>query len=185
MNKNFGSQSGFSLIELMIAMSLSLLLILGIATVFSSLKNTSSYSQQLENTQEVLRFTNSTFSRAVHRADEMSGGSTLTLTFNLDNLDTDEKFIDCRGEEKGLNEKYTETYSLENNELICTTKIDSTSVEVFSAIGSNIEALSFLIDGELLTVTITPSIITNTVSSTNDEIKMMFALRQKILGLSN
>lgn len=185
MNKQHNSQSGFSLIELMIAMALSLLLILGIATIFSSLKNTSAYSQQLENTQEVLRFTNSIFSRAVHRADDISGGSTLTLTFNLDNLDINEKFIDCRGEEKELNEKYTETYSLENNELICTTKIDSTSVEAISAIGVNIEALSFSINGELLTVTITPSIITNTVLSTNDQIKMMFALRQNILGLSD
>ena len=184
MKKQRNTQSGFSLIELMIAMSLSLLLILGIATVFSSLKNTSSYSQQLENTQEVLRFTNSIFSRAVHRADEMSGGSTLTLTFNLVNLDTDEKFIDCRGEEKGLNEKYTETYSLENDELICTTKIDSTSVEAFSAIGSNIEALSFSILGERLKVTITPSIMSNMESIGSDTIDMMFAQRQAIFGLN-
>ena len=36
MNKQHNSQSGFSLIELMIAMALSLLLILGISTIFST-----------------------------------------------------------------------------------------------------------------------------------------------------
>ncbi|WP_025566046.1 prepilin-type N-terminal cleavage/methylation domain-containing protein [Psychromonas sp. SP041] len=188
MNKNLGSQSGFSLVELMIAMSLSLLLILGIATVFSSLKNTSSYSQQLENTQEVLRFTNSIFSRAVHRADEMdnnsytgSDGGTyqqLDLTFNLDNLDTSESYSSCLG--NPMASQYYESYRLTDNELLCaeytTAGLDDSS-KTFTAIGTNIDSLNFSITDDLLTVTITPT-------DETDSIQMMFAQRQVILGLN-
>ena len=188
MNKNLGSQSGFSLVELMIAMSLSLLLILGIATVFSSLKNTSTYSKQLENTQEVLRFTNSIFSRAVHRADEMdaksytgSDGGTykqLDLTFNLDNLDTSESYSSCLG--NLMTSQYYESYRLTDSEILCaeytTAGLDDSS-KTFTAIGTNIDTLDFLIADNLLTVTITPTDETNSV-------QMMFAQRQAILGLN-
>ena len=198
MKKQRNTQSGFSLIELMIAMSLSLLLILGIATVFSSLKNTSSYSQQLENTQEVLRFTNSTFSRAVHRADEMdvksytgSDGGTyqqLDLTFNLDNLDssdTNDTYTSCLG--NPMTSQYYESYRLTDNELLCaeytTAGLDDSS-KIFTAIGTNIDDLNFSITENLLTVTITPSIMSNMESIGSDTIDMMFAQRQAILGLN-
>ena len=195
MKKQRNTQSGFSLIELMIAMSLSLLLILGIATVFSSLKNTSSYSKQLENTQEVLRFTNSTFSRAVHRADEMdaksytgSDGGTyqqLDLTFNLDNLDTSESYTSCLG--NPMTSQYYESYRLTDNELLCaeytTAGLDDSS-KTFTAIGTNIDDLNFSITDNLLTVTITPSIMSNIELIGSDTIDMMFAQRQAILGLN-
>lgn len=176
MNKQHSSQSGFSLIELMIAMALSLLLILGIATIFSSLKNTSAYSQQLENTQEVLRFTNSIFSRAVHRANDMEStdGNTLTLTFNLDNLDTGESFSNCLGD--SMTSQYKESYSLVGNELSCEVYTTSPTGSP-TAIGTNIDALGFSISNNLLTVTITPDNETNSV-------QMMFAQRQAILGLN-
>ena len=191
MNKQHNSQSGFSLIELMIAMTLSLLLILGIATIFSSLKNTSAYSQQLENTQEVLRFTNSIFSRAVHRADEMddksytgSDGNTydqLDLTFNLDNLDssdTNDTYTSCLGNE--MSSQYYESYRLSDGQLMCaeytTVGLDDSS-KIFTAIGTNIETLTFATTDNLLTITIIPADETNSV-------QMMFALRQAILGLN-
>lgn len=178
MNKQHNSQSGFSLIELMIAMALSLLLILGIATIFSSLKNTSTYSQQLENTQEVLRFTNSIFSRAVHRADDMeitNGGMTLILTFSLDNLDTGESFSNCLGD--SMISQYKESYSLVGNELLSCEVYTTSPTGTPTAIGTNIDALGFSINNNLLTVTITPDNETNSV-------QMMFAQRQAILGLN-
>ena len=185
MNKQHNSQSGFSLIELMIAMTLSLLLILGISTIFSSLKNTSAYSQQLENTQEVLRFTNSIFSRAVHRADEMddksytgSDGNTykqLDLTFNLD---AGETYTSCLG--NGMSSQYYESYRLSDGQLMCaeytTVGLDDAS-KSFTAIGTNIETLTFATTDNLLTITIIPADETNSV-------QMMFALRQAILGLN-
>lgn len=191
MNKQHNSQSGFSLIELMIAMTLSLLLILGISTIFSSLKNTSAYSQQLENTQEVLRFTNSIFSRAVHRADEMddksytgSDGNTydqLDLTFNLDNLDssdTNDTYTSCLGNK--MSSQYYESYRLSDGQLMCaeytTVGLDDAS-KSFTAIGTNIETLTFATTDNLLTITIIPADETNSV-------QMMFALRQAILGLN-
>lgn len=188
MNKDHGSQSGFSLVELMIAMTLSLLLVLGIATIFSSLRNTLSYSKQLENTQEVLRFTNSIFSRAIHRADDMddksytgSDGSTykqLDLTFNLANLDTGESYSSCLG--NAMSSQYYESYRLTDNDILCaeytTVGLDDSS-KTFTAIGTNIDTLSFAITDNLLTVTIIPS-------DETDSIQMMFAQRQAILGLN-
>ncbi|MGJ8581411.1 MAG: PilW family protein [Psychromonas sp.] len=181
-------QTGFSLTELMIAMALSLLIVLGIATVFSSLKGTSAYSQQLENTQEVLRFSNSIFSRAIHRADDMddksytgSDGNTykqLDLTFNLDNLDTGESYTSCLG--NAMSSQYYESYRLTDNQLTCaeytTDGLDDAS-KVFTAIGTNIDTLTFAITDNLLTVTITPT-------DETDSVQMMFAQRQAIFGLN-
>ncbi|RBW44079.1 hypothetical protein DS885_12255 [Psychromonas sp. B3M02] len=181
-------QTGFSLTELMIAMALSLLIVLGIATVFSSLKETSTYSQQLENTQEVLRFSNSIFARAIHRADEMddksytgSDGNTykqLDLTFNLDNLDTGETYTSCLGND--MSSQYYESYRLTDGELMCaeytTDGLDDAS-KVFTAIGTNIDTLTFAITDNLLTVTITPT-------DETDSVQMMFAQRQAIFGLN-
>jgi len=188
MYKSQVQQSWFSLTELMVAMALSLILILGITTLFSSLKSTSIYSQQLENTQEVLRFTSSIFSHAVHRADQMedtpytgSDGNTykqLDLTFDLDTLDSGETYTSCLGNE--MNSKYYESYRLIDNTLRCaeysTTVFDET-INPYTTIGINIDSLDFTKNSNLLTVTITPANETNSV-------QMMFAQRQAILGLN-
>jgi len=195
-------QFGFSLPELMLAMALSLLLVLGITTVFISIKNTSAYSQQLENTQEVLRFSSTVFSRAIHRADETTiTNDQLTLTFNLDNLDSGETYTSCLG--NAMDSKYYETYRLLDNDLQCTdyeiasldvnsdplesisTNIDEiTSLDVdsdpFESIGTNIDEIVFTksgTDDNLITIDITPTGETESIS-------IIFAQRQAILGLN-
>jgi prepilin-type N-terminal cleavage/methylation domain-containing protein len=181
-------QSGFNLTELIIAMALSLILILGITTVFASLKKTATYSQQLESTQEVLRFTSSIFSHGIHRANDIiitqyidtDGNShdQLNLTFDLGNLDTGESYTSCLNNE--MSNLYYESYRLIENELHCTDYITVTldeTVDPFTAIGTNIDALSFAQNNNLLTVSITPSGETNFID-------MIFAQRQAILGLN-
>lgn len=188
MYKSQVKQSGFNLTELMVAMAMSLLLILGITTVFVSLKSTSTYSKQLENTQEVLRFTNSIFSRAIHHADEMedksyigSDGNTykqLNLTFKLANLDTGEIYTSCLG--SNMNSQYYESYRLTDNDLYCAEYTDEAltdAAKAYTAIGTNIDALSFSKTDNLLTVSITPA-------NEDNAIDMMFAQRQVILGIN-
>lgn len=181
-------QLGFNLTELMVAMALSLILILGISTVFASLKTTATYSQQLESTQEVLRFTSSIFSRVIHRANDINttqhidinGNSydQLDLTFNLDNLDTGESYTSCLNNE--MSSQYYESYRLIGNELYCTDYVTTTldeTIDPFTAIGTNIDALSFTQSNQLVTISITPSGETNAIN-------MIFAQRQAILGLN-
>jgi prepilin-type N-terminal cleavage/methylation domain-containing protein len=181
-------QSGFSLVELMIAMVLALVLILGVSTVFVSIKSTASNSSQLKNTQQVLRFVNSILKRAVHRADAMdvSGDSSaLILGYDLDNLANGETYTSCLG--TAYNSAFYETYLLDGTQLKCAQYTDAADVDssgtveddekTFTPIGTNIDALSFAKNNDLLTVTITAADETNPVS-------MMFAQRQAILDLN-
>ena len=193
MNNYNTRQSGFSLIELLIAMTLSLVLILGISSVFISLKGTAKDSMQLDKTQEVLRFTNSVFRQAIHRANSVTPGTysssdgtshpKLDLTFDLK---TDETYTDCLGESHTAS-TVKETYRLNNNnkQLECAEYKDAEvldsngqvdeSKKPFESIGTGIDKLEFL-GNKLLTVKVTAEGETNSVS-------MMFAARQMILDL--
>ena len=188
MHNNNRRQSGFSLIELLISMTLSLVLILGVSSVFSSLKGTAKDSIQLENTQEVLRFANFVFRRAIHRADSVeadtytsSDGATsysrLILRFDLANLDDSETYSGCTG--GSYSSTFYETYRLNGNQLECVEYSDSTlaeSAKSFTAIGTNIDALIFSKSNDLLTVSVTAEDEKNSVA-------MLFAQRQTILSL--
>lgn len=188
MRSHNSQQSGFSIVELMIAMVLALVLILGVSTVFVSIKSTASYSSQMKNTQQVLRFINSILKRAVHRADGVNvsvDNTTLTVRYDLDNLANGETYTSCLG--AAYNSAFYETYLLDGNQLKCAQYTDAADVDssgtveddekTFTAIGTNIDALSFSKNNDLLTVTITAADETNSVS-------MMFAQRQAILDLN-
>lgn len=188
MNNPNPQQSGFSMTELMISMLLALVLILGISTVFISIKSTASNSSQLKNTQQVLRFVNSILKRAVHRADGINvsvDNTTLTMRYDLDNLANGETYTSCLG--AAYNSIFYETYILDGNQLKCAQYTDAEDVDLsgtveddektFTAIGTNIDALSFAKNNDLVTVTITAADETNPVS-------MMFAQRQAILELN-
>lgn len=61
------TSKGFSLIELMVALSLGLIVILAVSTVFSSILETSRTRQQLDHAQEAVRFASHTIMRVVQQ----------------------------------------------------------------------------------------------------------------------
>lgn len=59
---------GFTLVELMVALALSSLLVLGVGSAFISIKQTAVQIKQLETTQEVIRSAQIVLSRSVKQA---------------------------------------------------------------------------------------------------------------------
>ena len=81
------NHNGFSLIELMIAMVLGLVIVLGTASFYSTLKGTILTANKLEIAQENLRSVYQLVARSLHQADSVSATpQSLTVTYN--NLQT-------------------------------------------------------------------------------------------------
>jgi len=59
------NNKGFTLIELMIALVIGGILILGITSTYSSIDGTIQTSKDLENAQEVIRYTSQVFTRSL------------------------------------------------------------------------------------------------------------------------
>ncbi|MEH6453299.1 MAG: prepilin-type N-terminal cleavage/methylation domain-containing protein [Psychromonas sp.] len=75
-------QAGFTLIELMVAMVISLTLIFACTTLYSSLKSSITVAQKLSNAQESLRGAFYLMSRSVRQADDIEvSGASLTVSF--------------------------------------------------------------------------------------------------------
>ncbi|MFN4263541.1 MAG: PilW family protein [Thioalkalivibrionaceae bacterium] len=78
--------SGFSLVELLVAVAISLLLLVGVVTVFAANQNAYVQKVELDAAQEAFRFAHHSISRMARIADEASvdnDGKTLTLTARL------------------------------------------------------------------------------------------------------
>ena len=56
---------GFSLVELMVALAAGAFLLAGISLSYSAIKGTIQVSKELENAQEVLRYTSKVFNRSI------------------------------------------------------------------------------------------------------------------------
>lgn len=180
------NNDGFTLIELMIAVVLSMLLVLGISGVFVSLKQTATDSEILENTQEVLRFTGSVLRRAVSNANAITVGTytdslgtiqdTLTLTYNMNSITS---YTGCQG--TTYTSAFFETYVLDGSELYCVEHATSTVPTLINTIGTalitNINALTLTFNSSnLVTADVTP--VDQTAAIT-----MMFASRQTVLSI--
>jgi prepilin-type N-terminal cleavage/methylation domain-containing protein len=62
------NHKGYTLIELMIALALSMLLLLGVFGSYSSISGTIRASQELENSQEVIRYSAQVFTRSLKQS---------------------------------------------------------------------------------------------------------------------
>ncbi|PAJ71983.1 hypothetical protein CJF42_23630 [Pseudoalteromonas sp. NBT06-2] len=73
---NIKKESGYTLVELMIALLVGCILIMGISLAYSSIKSLILSSKNLENAQEVLRFIAQTFTRSLKQTQ---GGVIVTI----------------------------------------------------------------------------------------------------------
>lgn len=107
-------QKGMTLVELMVALVLTSLLMLGVGGVYSAINQTVTEVQSLENAQEVIRSSQLLLSRSIHRADAMtSTGGTLQLE-RLNHHSTD---TDCHGASQAT--AFIEVYRFAAGELQC------------------------------------------------------------------
>lgn len=103
---------GFTLVELMVAMTLTVLLIIGVSGVYLTLKQTSNQVNQLENAQEVLRSAHQFLYRSTLQAQSVSS-TQFTVTF-----EQAANTVACDGSQPSVN--FTERYHQQGNNLICT-----------------------------------------------------------------
>lgn len=122
--KRFCCQTGFSLIELMIALVISLFLIGGILSVFSSNQQTSQVKRELDNAQEAFRFASFSIARLV----KLGGGANPSDPAILEPSNDNELIVsflhrpgvtDCLGLPAGGTGVAVNTFYVEDSALLC------------------------------------------------------------------
>ncbi|BBN82975.1 hypothetical protein PA25_29600 [Pseudoalteromonas sp. A25] len=147
-------QRGFSLIELMVALTVGSFLLAGIAMSYSAIKNTVLTTRQLANAQEVIRYTNQILSRSIKQTYESpvitGNGVSLEVKQNANSPS-------CQGSVPTI--EYKEVYTLSNNYLTCDI-LNNVTGESLGALNllRGVEALQFSSSrsGRLIDVTVTP-----------------------------
>lgn len=86
------STAGFTLIEVLVAITISLVLLAGVLTVFAANQNAYKTKSELDTAQDTFRFTYYTISRLARIADEAlikDNGKMLELVVDLDDFERD------------------------------------------------------------------------------------------------
>ena len=113
MNMRFNIQ-GYTLVELMVALAAGAFLLAGVSMSYSAIKSTILVSKELENAQEVIRYTSKVFTRSLKQTPELP-------TLSEDKLRITIKqpagVISCTGEL--TTNEINEIYYLDDNNLIC------------------------------------------------------------------
>lgn len=107
-------QLGFTLVELMVALTVSLVLILSVSLSYSSIKRVTQTTSELENAQEVLRYSSLIFTRSIKQTQQppaiSAGNTTLTVQQQGGTLS-------CLGTQPAAN--YSEIFRFANGRLSC------------------------------------------------------------------
>jgi len=140
---NLKKQKGYTLVELMIALLVGCILIMGVSLAYSSIKSLILSSKNIENAQEVLRFTAQTFTRSLKQT---SGG--IIVAANQITIPQDSNSIACNGSRPIAN--YNEIYSLNGNNLEC--DIGNGAEPILAGV----QDISFAQNNKLVSITVTP-----------------------------
>lgn len=160
MNK-LKKQKGYSLIELVIALLISSILVLGMSTAFNSISGLIQSSKNIENAQEVYRFSTEVFTRSLKKysdktrvVDDGSEFNGLTVGVNTLSIWQRANTIACDGSLR--TSIYTESYSLVNNNLQCKIDIEGAAEGTANTILTGVESINFSQSGNLVSVLIQP-----------------------------
>jgi len=140
---NMKKHKGYTLVELMIALLVGSILIMGVSLAYSSIKDLILSSKNIENAQEVIRFTAQTFTRSLKQTsgDIVVAANQITIPQNVNS-------IACNGTRPIAN--YSETYSLNGNKLEC--DIGNGAEPILTGV----ESIAFALNNRLVSITVTP-----------------------------
>lgn len=142
------NMQGFSLVELMIALLISTVLMIGVSSAYSSIRGLVNTSKNLENAQEVIRFTADVFTRSLKQTEGpvtiAGGGTQITIPQNANS-------IACDGN-RTIGVIYDEVYSHNGINLRC----DTGQGDGARIILTGIRAIRFNQVGNLVEITVTP-----------------------------
>lgn len=168
------TQTGFTLIELLITLLISSVLMLGISTAYSSVSGLIYTSKNLENAQEVLRFSADMFSLSLKQ--------THTVTDVTDSTLTVEQYANayaCDGSQPSAD--FTETFSFDetNHHLKCDIGDGANTIL------TGVESISFSRAGDteanqLISITVQPLALNGETAT--EEIQIDIALSGIILA---
>lgn len=137
------NQAGFTLVELLIGLLISMTLIMGVIMAYSSINGVMLSSKNIENAQEVLRFSAQTFTRSLKQAKQI----TINHPSQLD-VKQAANTIACDGSRPVA--VYTEKYSHNGVNLLC--DIGSTPQIILTGL----QSIKFERTNDLVSITVTP-----------------------------
>jgi len=145
-NNFTGFQRGYSLIELLVALLIGTALTLGISTAYSSISGVVSSNKNLENAQEVLRYSVEVFSRSLKQTaqDPSISGDVLTVEQDANNIACDGSIPTTA---------FQEIFTIDDNNLTCDI---GTGAKI---ILTGIESLSFSQSSKLVSINVQPQTI--------------------------
>jgi len=141
-------QSGYTLLEMLVAMAVGLFLLAGVAMSYSAIKSTVRMTQELSDAQEVIRYTSQVFTRSVKQTSSEPVISAAPLTIQFQQY---ANVLSCQGTTPLVD--YVETYALENGFLTCDIGDGSGAVKLLKGI----EAINFSYNDYLLSVIVKPN----------------------------
>ncbi|MCF2910309.1 prepilin-type N-terminal cleavage/methylation domain-containing protein [Pseudoalteromonas sp. DL2-H2.2] len=139
---------GFTLLELLIALSIGLFMLGGIAVAYSTIRSTIAINQELAQAQEVIRYTSQLMTRSIKQTAStpqvMRSGEALEVSqvANTPACDGSVPMVD-----------YTETFSLLDGYLLCDVSSDNLPAQ---RLLRGVNGLSFSVDGLITSITVTP-----------------------------
>ena len=139
-------QRGFTLVELMISLAISAFLMSGIAFAYSALSQSVDTSKELENAQEVLRYSSEVLTRSLKQT------KTTPNTPNANTIVVQQETLGstaCNSSKPAV--PFSETFTLVDNQLRC--RVNAGDEEVLL---TGLQDISYRINGNLVEVTVTP-----------------------------
>lgn len=136
-------QRGYSLIELLIALLISTVLMLSVSTVYSSITGLVNTSKNIENAQEVLRYSSEVFTRSLKQ-------TSLNPTVTLTQLDVEQAANNIACDGSTPVSAYTEVFTQNNNNLLCDIG-DGAKVVL-----TGIESINFSSLEQIISITVQP-----------------------------
>lgn len=139
-------QRGFTLVELMISLAISAFLMSGIAFAYSALSQSVDTSKELENAQEVLRYSSEVFTRSLKQTRRTPDSPNAnTIVVQQETLGS----TACNSSKPTV--PFSETFTLVDNQLRC--RVNAGDEEVLL---TGLQDISYRINGNLVEVTVTP-----------------------------
>ncbi len=165
--------TGFSLVEVMVALAISTALVLGVFGVYSSISTTILTSKSLETTQEVVRFSVQVFSRSLKQTEAEPSiiNDSILVVKQAANVKA------CDGTTP--TKPYIETYAVVEPLLQCALTIDGAE-SAPKTILSGITMIEFQREDDLMHIWVSPSFLPE--SFVDGKVKIDIALTRIILS---
>lgn len=158
-------EQGFTLIELMIALVIGSFLILGISATYSAISASIQTSKDLENAQEVIRYSSQSFTRSLKQTSAVNVVSTVEMR-----VQQSANTSSCLG--TTVAQAYQETFTFVQPDLFCSIQ-DSAGADLVGTtrLLTGINSLVFIDSGnDLITIRVLPDFLPSNFPNTGLDI---------------